>query len=170
MPWLPPDQGSPDRGSVSVPMCWPMPAWAGLACAGRHPTGNLNRSRPALPPGAARYQCSLRRRRGLITRLVPPPASTAAPIWFASITAARLPTSWPGGLVVPPTEGWPGPAHRAAGTRHHPGCQDQRSCSITCACTWPRPTLDSLAEHCMMSRRTFSRRFQLATGLSLGSG
>ena len=29
-------------------------------------------------------------------------------------------------------------------------------------------TLDSLAEHCMMSRRTFSRRFQLATGLSLG--
>lgn len=29
-------------------------------------------------------------------------------------------------------------------------------------------TLDSLAEHCLMSRRTFSRRFQLATGLSLG--
>lgn len=29
-------------------------------------------------------------------------------------------------------------------------------------------TLDSLAEHCLMSRRTFTRRFQLATGLSLG--
>ncbi|KXU79439.1 GlxA family transcriptional regulator [Aeromonas enteropelogenes] len=29
-------------------------------------------------------------------------------------------------------------------------------------------TLDSLAEHCLMSRRTFTRRFQRATGLSLG--
>lgn len=29
-------------------------------------------------------------------------------------------------------------------------------------------TLDSLAAHCLMSRRTFTRRFQLATGLSFG--
>jgi transcriptional regulator GlxA family with amidase domain len=29
-------------------------------------------------------------------------------------------------------------------------------------------TLDSLADHCLMSRRTFTRRFQQATGLSVG--
>ena len=140
MPWLPPGSGEPRSwGSVSAPMCWPMPAcWTGAVPP---PTGNLNRSSSSAFPGCSSIPMPLYvDDDGLITS-----AGTAASLdcclyLVRQHHGSQIANKLARRLVVPPTGRWPGPVYRAAGARLHPGCQDQPAVRSPAPAPWPRPT------------------------------
>ena len=138
MPWLPPGSGEPRSWALSRHPCWPRRSAGRARC--RHPLGNLNRSLSSASPGAARYQCPLRRRRRAHHLGWHRRQPGLLPLFGSP--ASRQPDCQQAGQAAG------GASHREGGQAQFieqpvpASTRDARinQLLITCACTWPRPT------------------------------